>query len=159
MSDYNGPRRFAEVWEFNRRGAPYCGTIEQQTKVRSWFERNLIFGTTFHRVMKGLDRKANSMGWSFYSINFDDQPLLNDWANSTRVRIQFYNDPENVPSQAWFDYVVPHELGHVIGWNLLNPVDKTETWAEDFRLWLLTGASSFSPVYSRLGPVMLELGL
>lgn len=161
---YVEPRRFAEVWEFNRRGLPYCGTIEQQMRVRSWFNRRLLHGTPFHKVMQALDRKANYMGQNFYQFTFEDDPQFNNWANSTRVRILFYNDPDNVPSQDWFDYVIPHELGHVVGWNLLNPVDKSEEWADEFRIWILNGSlthigSTPDPTWQRMGPGLHEFGV
>lgn len=147
---YLDPRRFAEVWEFDRNGPPHCGTLEQQRRVRSWFDRHLLSGNPLHRVMQALDRKANSVGWSFYLITFADDPRVNPWATATRARIQFYMDPDDLPSQDWFDYVVPHELGHVIGWNLFNPIDRSEQWAEEFRLWLITGSSPVHPVQRRL---------
>lgn len=147
---YIHPRRFAEVWEFDRNGPPFCGTLEQQRRVRSWFDRNLVHGNGLHRTLQALDHKANAMGWSFYLFTFADDDRFNPWANSTRVRIQFYMDPQSLPGQEWFDYVVPHELGHVIGWNLLNPIDRSEQWAEDFRLWILTGSPAGSPVQRRL---------
>lgn len=100
--------------------------------------------------MQAVDRKANAMGWSFYTFNFVDDPIRNPWASSTRVQVTFRSDPLHVMDQPWWDYVIPHELGHVVGWNLLNPVDKSEEWAEDFRLWLLTGQPVESPVFQRL---------
>lgn len=143
-------RRFAEVWEFNRNAA-FAGNPVEQSRVRAWFDLNLTFGSPLHRVMQAVDRKANSMGWSFYTFNFVDDPLRNPWASATRVQVTFRSDPSNVMPQEWWDYVIPHELGHVVGWNLLNPVDKSEEWADDFRLWLLVGSPLSSPVAQRLG--------
>lgn len=151
MSHYIEPRRFAEVWEFDRNGPPHCGTLEQQARVRNWFDNNLIFGNALHTTLQALDQRANSMGWSYYVFTFADDPRFNPWANATRVRIQFYMDPDDLPSQDWFDYVVPHELGHVVGWNLLNPIDRSEAWADDWRTWILNGAPANSEVAQRLG--------
>lgn len=143
--------RFAEVWEFDRNGPPHSGTAEQQVLVLAWFYRYLHHGQPLHRVLQAIDRKANSMGESFYVFSFTDDPLRNPWATSTRNRITVYSDPDDLVGQDWWDYAVPHELGHVAGWNLLNPIDRSELWAEDFRLWVLGGQSLTSPVWQRMG--------
>jgi hypothetical protein len=142
--------RFAEVWEFDRNGPPHCGTAEQQGRVLWWFERFLRHGTPFHRVLQALDRKANAMGESFYVWSFIDDPIRNPWATATRNRITVYSNPDDVIGQDWFDYIVPHEFAHVVGWNLLNPIDRSELWAEDFRTWVLVGTPPDHPVATRL---------
>ncbi len=47
-----------------------------------------------------------------------------------------------------------HELGHVIGWSLLNPIDRSEVWAEAFRHWVNAGQPEDHYVWYRLEPVL-----
>ena len=46
-----------------------------------------------------------------------------------------------------------HELGHVVGWNLLTPRDGSEDWARAFRTWVQDGQPD-GDVWDRLKVVV-----
>lgn len=147
---YIDPRRFARVWEFDRNGPPACGTIEQQSMVRAVFDHHLKYGSGFDAAMWELDKHANSQGWSFYVFSFIKDPYIKLWARSWDTLIQMFQWPEDPPTPEYTELMVLHEVGHIVGKNLLTPRDDSEAYAEEFRIWVMNGSPKNSPTFERI---------
>jgi hypothetical protein len=147
------PRRFARMWEFDRNGYPGEGTPEHQAGVREVFNQDRWFkwDGPLDRCLFAVDRHINENGRKFLPISFwyDDRQSL--YGRATAAIIQLWpGPPDTIHTQRAWDYVVLHEFGHVVGWNLFNPVDTSEQWATDFQWWAMNGQPEHYHVWQRL---------
>jgi len=138
------PRRFAYVMEFDRRGDVWAGTDAQRQTVRDAFADHLVFGGPFDLTMRALAKKVKltspyvriifetgiAFGHAYPSTILLNRDITGDVLAST----------------------VMHELGHVVGWNLFNPIDTSEGWAESFKSWVFSNSPADHPVWKRIGP-------
>ncbi len=154
MSDYLSPRRFARLFEMDRNGPPACGTLEDQGHVRDAISAWVVFDEGFDRALYALDKDINRSGRSYlwFSFLYENQPPSLGGRTYRTVIQLFPNTDEPFTPRRW-EYVVIHEIGHLIGWWLLEPADRSENWATDFQQWVFQGAESSGHVYEALDAV------
>lgn len=128
------PRRFARVFEFDRNGPPAEGTPEQQAAVRSVFEKYLEPGNRLDKILYAVDVARNKKGWKFLPVSFVPLEGLNGFAYPSRILLD-----EDLTVDFMIQRIFLHELGHIVGWNVLYPKDSSEAWAEEFRYWVQGG--------------------
>lgn len=138
MTDFMKPR-MAYVLEFDRRGGVTGGTPTQRQSIRDWLAKAIVFGNNLDLTMRALAR-AVKVHTPYVNIQFD--PGFHAFAGWYSVHFNPFYDGEYL--QAMFG----HELGHVIGLNLLN--DRTEEFAEGFKFWTSDGSPTNHPTWERL---------
>ncbi len=143
-------RRFGRVFEFDRNGPPFEGSPEQQAAVRAAFDRHQEWRNPFDRTLFALDVQKNLQGRSFIVVSFVDfafydMPYLG-MAGAHTIQLAEQLLPQ------YIEKTLIHELGHIVGINLLSPMDRTEFWAEDFRHWVNAGQPEDHPVWQRILP-------
>ena len=153
MSDYLAPRRFARLFEMDRNGPPACGTLEDQGHVRDAISDHIEFNEGFDRALYALDKNINKAGRSYlwFSFLYDNQPPSLRGRAYPNV-IQLFPADEPWSATLW-EFVVIHEIGHLMGMHLLEPVDWSERWATDFQQWVFQGAEPRGHVYEALDAV------
>lgn len=138
------PRRFARVFEFSR-DEDRVGTTEQQAAVRSALSLRQALYPKFDQVLFALDKARNRKGRHFVPIQFVE---LN-------TGVIGFGTPSTISFTTWIHpsfltgWLMFHELGHVVGWNLLTPKNGSEQWANDFQQWVAGGCSE-GPVWDQL---------
>lgn len=125
-------KRFAECFEFDRAGDLRAGKLEHRMAIRTELERELKFNGPLHQVIRAMDRIINRRGYHYVNITFGEG--FNAFANPTAIYLNYTHDTSLIVVYFW------HELGHVVGMNVFNPQDRTEGWAEEFRIWVANGA-------------------
>ncbi len=161
------PRRFAYVMEFDRRGSVWAGTAAQRQTVRDAFADHLsadprpaglrfvaprhggplVFGEPFDLTMRALAKKVKLTS-PYVRIMFETGIAFGVSWPSIIMLNRAVEDPDVLAS------VVMHELGHVVGWNLFNPTDRSEGWAEDFKRWVFSNSPIDHPVWKRIAPLV-----
>ncbi len=136
-------RRFARVFEMDRNGPPWEGTTEQQAAVREAFSKHQSWRNRFDRVLYAVDVAKNLQGRRFIPISFVESDRFLGFAFPSSILLNEQLLPQ------YIEKTLIHELGHIVGWNLFNPSDRSETWAEDFRHWVNAGTPD-GPVWDRL---------
>jgi hypothetical protein len=142
------PRRFARVFEFDRNGPPWEGSPEQQQTIRDLLAEHMK-NPRFDAVIYALDRARNAWGVRFIPIRFVDFSG-STIGFATPSTISFKQDIDPLSLRSW---LLLHELGHSVGWNVLYPKDSSETWAWDFQYWVQTGCPD-GPVWDKLVAAM-----
>ena len=140
-------RRFAYVMEFDRRGNVWAGTDAQRQTVRDAFADHLVFGQPFDLTMRALAKKVKLTS-PYVRIMFETGIAFGVSWPSIIMLNRAVEDPEVLAS------VVMHELGHVVGWNLFSPTDRSEGWAEDFKRWTFSNSPTDHPVWARIVPLV-----
>ncbi len=154
MSDYLSPRRFARLFEFDHNGFPACGTLEDQGHVRAAIDTWVEWDEGFDRALYALDKDINRSGRSYlwFSFLYDNQPpSLRAQAYPNVIQL-FPNTDEAWHAGVW-EFVVIHEVGHLMGIHLVEPADWSERWATDFQQWVFGGAEPRGHVYDALDAV------
>ncbi len=154
MSDYLSPRRFARLFEMDRNGFPACGTLEDQGHVRDAISNHVVFDEGFDRALFALDKDINRAGRSFIPFSFlyeNQPPSLRGRAYPNVIQL-FPNTDEAWHDTLW-EFVVIHEIGHLMGMHLLEPADWSERWATSFQAWVFQGAEPRGHVYEALDAV------
>ena len=145
-------RRFARVFEFDRNGPPLSGTKEQQAAVRAAFKKHQSWKNRFDRILFTLDVRKNLQGRSFMVISFVDFSsyglwyLGMAWAHTIQLAEQLV--PEAI------EKTLIHELGHVVGTQVISPPDRSEAWAEEVRHWVNAGQPD-GATWDRISPWLL----
>jgi hypothetical protein len=140
------PRRFAQCLEFDRAGDLRDGTDEQQAQIRKEMDQFLSFNNPLDLTMRAVDRTINSWGFHYVRITFDIGYVAH--ANPTTIYLNYTFEPELIAQYFW------HELGHVVGMDVFNPQDRTEQFAEEFKLWVYNGTPEDYAIWERLRPVV-----
>ncbi len=154
MSDYLSPRRFGRLFEMDRNGPPACGTLEDQGRVRDAIDAWVEWDGGFDRALYALDVDINKGGRSFliFSFLYENQPRSLR-ARAFPVTVQMFPNTDEPWNSALWEYVVIHEIGHLMGMHLLEPADWSEYWASSFQGWVMAGAEPIGDVYERLDAV------
>lgn len=130
------PRRFGYVFEFDRNGGPAAGTPEQQAFIRLTVATHATQGGKFDRVLFSLAKKVKT--WtSHIPISWNPELGANGW---TFPYLMLLNS--NLQPNSYLEFVFLHELGHLVGRHLINPIDKSEGWADQFAYWVLAGCQN-----------------
>jgi hypothetical protein len=140
------PRRFAQCLEFDRAGDLRDGTDEQQAQIRKEMDQFLSFNNPLDLTMRAVDRAINRWGFHYVRITFDIGYVAH--ANPTTIYLNYTFEPELITQYFW------HELGHVVGMDVFNPQDRTEQFAEEFKLWVYNGTPEDYAIWERLRPVV-----
>lgn len=145
------PRRFARVFEFDRE-PERAGTREQQDVVRNYIEDMAGLYPRFDAVLHAVDVVRNLKGRHYVPIAFVElEGGVLGFATPSSILLKEDLMPGYITS-----WLLPHELGHTVGWNVLSPKDGSEMWAEEFRRWLTAGTPD-GPTWDKLRPFVREL--
>ena len=138
----------------DRNGPPACGTLEDQGHVRDAIDNHVEWDEGFDRALYALDKDINKAGRSYlwFSFLYDNQPPSLG-GQTYRTVIQLFPAVDEPWSAARWEYVIIHEIGHLMGWWLLDPADRSERWATDFQAWVFSGAEQRGHVYEALDAV------
>lgn len=139
-------RRFARVLEFDRNGPPLSGTKAQQDAIRDAVRRHAVYGSPLDRVLFALDRAVNLKGRRYVPVGFADlEPMgILGFCWPTYLQLHEGLHPD------WIERTFLHELGHLVGWHVLDPPDRSEGWATGFQQWINAGQETDSPIWKRL---------
>lgn len=139
-------RRFARVLEFDRNGPPLSGTKAQQQAIRDAVDRHAPYGSPLDKTLFKLDVAVNLKGRRFVPVGFADlEPMgLLGFCFPTYIQLHQGLHPD------WIERTFLHELGHLVGWHVLTPSDRTEAWAIGFQQWISQGQDHDSPIWKRL---------
>lgn len=138
-------RRFAYLWEFDRRGAPYSGTAEQQNPIRQALLDIAPFDSRLDLVLRKLAKVVKAKGPKYANIQFETGIPFGR-ANWMTVYLNVHETNPDILVSTFF-----HELGHVIGINFWS--DTSEGWAEEFKNWVFGGQVD-GPIWDRLKEVI-----
>ncbi len=154
MNDYLNPRRFGRCFEMDRNGPPASGTLEDQGHVRDAIDAWVEWNGGFDRALYALDLEVNRQGRNFlvFSFWYDVQPHSLR-AHAWPMVIQIFPNIDEPGHATLWEYVVLHEIGHLMGIWLLEPADWTEQWAVDFQGWVMSGSNPAGRVYEALEAV------
>lgn len=139
--------RFAYVMEFDR-DTGEGGTPEQQAAILEHVRSRLVFDCNLDRTFRALARVVKKYwqdpGNLKKPVITHLIPGVNGLASDTDIWVNHTYTGEALLS------IWTHELGHVIGINLFNPQERSEQWAEEFKIWVFNGCPSDHPVWERL---------
>lgn len=136
-------RRFGMLFEFG-----VGGTQAQESFIRAVIRRH--DRSTFHEVLWRLARKvkAERPSWAkAIPVVFQHDIGANGWTFPGLMILS-----ANLAPGDFLEFVFLHELGHLIGRHLLNPIDKTELFADRFAYWVLAGCPVSDPMALTLVP-------
>ncbi len=153
MGDYLSPRRFARVWEMDRNGPPMCGTHAEQQQARNAIGNYSDWDSPYDRALFALDKAANVGGRHYLIISLWHEVRQSFTGRAGGAVIQLFPPSTHEPAQSEWDYVLSHEMGHIMGVQLFNPIDNSEFWASQFQWWIQNGQPEHGYVYDRLDEV------
>lgn len=141
-------RRFAQCLEFDRAGDLRDGTDEQQAQIRAEMDSFIDFRNPLDLTMQAVDTVINRWGFHFVRITFDIGYVGH--ANPTTIYLNYTFEPELVANYFW------HELGHVVGMDVFNPQNRTEQFAEEFKIWVYNRTPTDHAIWHQLEPVVMS---
>lgn len=124
-------RRFGYVFEFDRNGPPGEGTPEQRAFVRATVAEYATYGSRFDRVLYSIAKSVKVLKY-FIPIQW----VVGLGANGYTYPYLMQLNAGFAPGYA-LKFTFLHELGHLVGRHLLNPIDKSEYWADQFAYWVM----------------------
>lgn len=139
------PRRFGRCLEFDRAGDARSGTPEQQARIREEIKQFVQFNNRLDKVLAAVDKVAYKRGVYYINITFGTGFI--GFANPNGFYLNYGFSPDLTAVYFW------HELGHVVGMNVFNPQDRTEEWAEEFRIWVANGSPD-DATWAKMRPVV-----
>ena len=153
MSHYMSPLRFNRIWEMDRNGYPMCGSLEEQMTVRHAIDNYIEWNNPYDRAMFALTKKVKRTGRNFLPISLlHEEGRQSFWGRTGGAVIQLF-PPDRVTPQSEWDFVLSHEIGHVMGRQLFNPADLTEGWAVQFQNWMMYSQIESGYVFESLAAV------
>ena len=154
MSHYMSPLRFHRIWEMDRNGYPMCGSLKEQMMVRAAIGSYVEWDGPYDRALFVLTKKVKATGRYFLPISLlHEEGRQSFWGRTGGAVIQLFPPDRELISQHEWDFVLSHEVGHVMGRYLFNPNDRTEAWATQFQNWVMYGQREGTYVYDRLDSV------
>ena len=153
MSHYMSPLRFNRIWEMDRNGYPMCGSLEEQQIVRDAIGNYIEWDNPYDRVLFALTKEVKRTGRKYLPISLlHEEGRQSFWGRTGGAIIQLF-PPDRVVAQSEWDFVLSHEIGHVVGMKLLDN-DRTEMWAVMFQQWVMYGQDqTFGYVHDKLAAV------
>ena len=153
MGDYLAPRRFSRVWEMDRNGPPMCGTHTEQQQARDAIGNYSDWDNPYDRALFALDKAVNATGRSYLVISLFHEVRQSFYGRAGGAVIQLFPPSTREPAQSEWDFVLSHEMGHIMYRQLFNPILGTEDWATQFQWWVMNGQPEFGNVYDSLDSV------
>lgn len=135
----------------DRNGYPFCGSLDEQERVRRVFATYAPWDSLLDRTLFALDKEVNRQGRHFLPITIQHEPDRPSFWGMTGGAgiVLFPPDTDTLPPLAQWAYVLLHEVGHLVGIHLLDG-DRSESWAMQFQQWAMGGQSEWHPVWQRL---------
>ena len=147
------PLRFNRIFEMDRNGYPMCGSLTEQMTVRHAINNYAEWNGPYDQALFALTKKVKAGGRYFLPISLlHEEGRQSFWARTGSAVIQLF-PPDRVTPQSEWDFVLSHEIGHIMGRQLFNPADLTESWAVQFQNWVMYGQREGNYVYDRLDSV------